>query len=125
MTKSRVTKKKVSSGPDKKLKKEKKLKSGLYIELNGEINLLDVENGITKRSELDPRVMLELLRNVVEDAIQAYLDSYNYDPIVHKVAKSKGILPPVKEIEDTVVDALVAKSVKGLKGKALKRSMKR
>lgn len=81
-----ATKKKKTKKPAKKKPAAPKPRDEVYLELDGQVHIVSVEDGVTERTEIDPDMVLKILLDFVEKAINAALED---DKWVENLGKNK------------------------------------
>lgn len=59
----------------KKTTKKKKVKDEVYIELDGVVNIIDITNGKKTITPLDSKLVLRMLKYLLEDSVKNKLSS--------------------------------------------------
>ena len=54
----------------KKVKKPKKSKSKVYLELDGSVNIVEDKNGVKSRTPIDPDLVLKALLTIITKSVK-------------------------------------------------------
>jgi hypothetical protein len=95
-----ASKKKTGAKKSKNKTAEPKPRDEVYLELDGKVHIVSVENGITERTEIDPDMVLRILLDFVGEAIKVALKDDKWLDGLKKMNKKR-----------------LAKSIAGLKKK--------